>query len=809
MQRIFSARGFREGRSSMRQIMAAPLGLALFAFAHPALAEEDAASADTVVDNAPAEGEPIIVTGTPTVYNNSETTEPMVAQQSPITSPLSLIDNLPGVSVQEGDTFGFDDWSTAVSIRGFQTTLDTQQIGITIDGLPNGGSNYGGGSKANRFIDTMDIGTVSVSQGTADIGSLSNEALGGTIDFRTGDPIDDQRMRVSATLGQFDAQRFYARYDTGLILGDQVKAWVSGSYQEATDWASKSAENHRTHFAGKFVTTGPVLITGYASYDDTLENNYDQVYSAQQFELVPGTDQLIGNWTGVPYVDQSYRQVWGTLRENFFSYLKAETSIGDSIDLKGAVYYHRLTGRGDWAPPYVVDVFPDGAGNPESELVPGRTVEGGAPLGSIYFVDADGVALSPIDGCVGTLTFPYGGTTDPNYDPACHEAGAIPVQSYRHTHYWKRRIGGTGEVTWTAQVAGGENQLRGGLWYEDSPRREYRDWHLLLDARVGPEFYDTAYWTQYKRHYPQTTFKWYAEEQFEYGPVTATAGIKQFRATVDRRDQFGESEDVDLTSTSKVLFSGGLQFRVISDLTLFGGYAENYKALADSILEVADADLDGLKPETSRNIEAGARYTTGRFQASATYFNSVFKNRLVFLSSSSGSGIDYLGEGSGTYLNAGGIDSEGVELVASYRVTPSISVYSSYTHIDAKYRGTGDPDLDAENGIVDGNQVTGIPKDMFVLSADWNSGPFSAGVSGKYTGKRFVDRANSWEADSYFLTDVYVGVEGDAISDTLKAVSFRLVANNLTDKSYLGGISSDAAWIGAPRTVSFTMIADF
>ncbi|BBC74355.1 TonB-dependent receptor [Altererythrobacter sp. B11] len=805
MHQTVFARGPQPCRLTMRQIMAAPLGGLLLAAAQPALAEE---AADAAADTSLAEGDPIIVIGTATVYNNSETTEPMVAQQSPITSPLALIDNLPGVSVQEGDTFGFDDWSTSVSIRGFQTTLDTQQIGITIDGLPNGGSAYGGGSKANRFIDTMNIGGVAVSQGTADIGALSNEALGGTIDFRTDDPVDERRMRVSATLGQFDAQRFYGRYDTGLILGDQVKAWISGSYQEATDWASESADNHRTHFAGKFVTTGPIRITGYAAYDDTLENNYDQVYSAQQFALAPDTDQLIGNWTGVPYVDQSYRQVWGTLRENFFTYLKAEGSIGDSLDLKGAVYFHNMVGRGDWAPYYVVDVLPDGTG-PQSELVPGNTVNGGQQLGRFYFVDANGVALSPIAGCVGTLKFPYGGTTDPAVDPACYQADAIPVQSYRHTHYRKHRIGGTGEAIWHAQLAGGENQLRGGIWYEDSPRKEHRDWHLLVDARVGPEFYSEPYWTQYSREYPQTTFKWYAEEQFEYGPVTATAGIKQFRATVDRRDQFGQSADVDLTSTSKVLFSGGLQYRVVPDVTLFGGYAENYKALTDSILEVAAADLDRLKPETSRNIEAGVRYTTGRLQASATYFNSVFKNRLIFLSANSGSGIDYLGEGSGTWLNAGGIDAEGVELVASYRLLPSLGVYASYTHTDATYRGTGDADLDAENGIVDGNQVTGIPKDMFVLSADWNSGPFVAGVSGKYTGKRFVNRANSWEADSYFLTDVYIGVNGEGISDVLKSMSFRLVANNVTDESYLGGISSDAAWIGAPRTVSFTVTADF
>ena len=166
--------------------------LAAIAVASPAMADEAADGA-----GAPMEGGAIVVTGTRATYNNSALSEELIADQPPIASALDLVDTLPGVQVQEGDAFGFDDWSTAVSIRGFQTNLDQQQVGITIDGMPNGGSNYGGGSKANRFIDTMNIRTVEVSQGTADIGSLSNEALGGTLNFVTSDPLDDMRVRLS------------------------------------------------------------------------------------------------------------------------------------------------------------------------------------------------------------------------------------------------------------------------------------------------------------------------------------------------------------------------------------------------------------------------------------------------------------------------------------------------------------------------------------------------------------------------------------------------------------------------------------
>ena len=63
----------------------------------------------------------------------------------------SVVDNLPGVSVQEGNAYGFDNWSSNVAMRGFQVTINEAQIGTTIDGFPNGTSDYWSGSKANRL----------------------------------------------------------------------------------------------------------------------------------------------------------------------------------------------------------------------------------------------------------------------------------------------------------------------------------------------------------------------------------------------------------------------------------------------------------------------------------------------------------------------------------------------------------------------------------------------------------------------------------------------------------------------------------
>jgi iron complex outermembrane receptor protein len=155
--------------------------------------------------------ESITVVGRSVSYANNQTSDEMMKQQTSMTSVLAAIDNLPGVLINEGDTFGADDWSTSISIRGFQVDLSQQQIGMTVDGIANGNSNYGGGAKANRYIDTENLARVDVSQGTADIASRSHEALGGTLDFVTIMPGVNERLIVSTTFAEFDSKYYVCR----------------------------------------------------------------------------------------------------------------------------------------------------------------------------------------------------------------------------------------------------------------------------------------------------------------------------------------------------------------------------------------------------------------------------------------------------------------------------------------------------------------------------------------------------------------------------------------------------------------------
>ncbi len=750
-----------------------------------------------------------VVAEEPRIFARNVVAAPMRLQQSNITSVTSVADNLPGVSIQEGDAYGFDDWSSNVAVRGFQVTISEAQIGTTIDGFPNGTSDYFSGAKANRFIDPMNLGGVEVSQGTADIASRSVEALGGTFNYLTNDPAAERTYTASTTIGENDGKRFSLRVDTGPLFGrETTRAWIAAVRQEATDWVQGSARNEREHVAAKLVSShGRLDLTSYLSYDSIHEDTYQRLYGDGDFRANARWDRLVGDWPGVPYLNQFYRPGWQTRRNNTFAYLKADWSFSDVTSLSAGVYFHRNRGRGDWLPPYIADVTDDGGG-PESELMGLTPVRGGTQLGLIRFVNRDGAGVGPTPGCTSSYIFNYYGSGGPAVDPACHP-GATAVQSYRHSHYGKDRVGVTLDEEWFTTVGAAGSRLRAGIWYEDSRRDLGRDWHQILDPTLNFNWNEQAYWYQYEWDFPQRVFKWYVEETLYAGPFALSGGVKQFLVGVSRDDRFGVDPELAVDSDSKLLVSGGVTYETpVEGLNLFAGYSENFKAISANLLEVPGRSLDLLEPETASNIDVGLQYSGDRVALGATWYTIDFENRIFYLGPQTPAGPNYLIPGGGAYFNSGGIDTSGIELSATVQTSRQTSFYTAYTFNDSAYVGSGDPLVDANQGIVAGTDVTGVPDRLWVVSLD-RSGPLGVGLSAKYTSSRRVSLRSDWYADAYWLVDAYVSFSGEALSDLLRSTEFSIVANNLFDKAYLSAITENAAWLGAPRTISMTATVSF
>ncbi|GAA0340740.1 TonB-dependent receptor [Bowmanella denitrificans] len=763
-----------------------------------ALANDDATSA---ADNASIDE--IVVVGQKQTFATSHVSQTMIERQAAVASVNDVLNELPGVLVTQGDYFGASDWLTAIFMRGFNTGGGANQIGTTIDGLPNGGSSYGGGSKANRYIDVLELETVEVGQGTADISSRSNEALGGTLNFITRDPLNEQAMRLVTAFGDQDARKYYFRYDTGEIAAN-THAFVSASSSSVKDWINNASTVTRDYGLAKITSEiDGFKLTGFISYNDANEHEFETI-SLQDYNNNPRNDALHMTWTDIPAVNEYYRDGWRALRENTFAYAKVEKDFGD-WDFQTSVYKHRMKGRGDWVPPYLVNIKDDGEGAPQSEFLGGETQYGGKQIDRFYFVNPDGSAAIADENCVPTHGF------SKDYDPACYADNVLPVMSYRHSHYTNDRLGLTADVAYHFSTGSIHHTVRGGIWFEDGESSSTRDWHKISNVLVGPAFDAKPYWVQYISEYQIDEFMYYLEEVAEIGDVTARLGVKKFKVDTDYHQPIGQDPAVSNSSSSDPLISFGLNYITpLPGLEVFAGYSENFSAISkDRVGGSTSEELSRIEAETAENIEVGLRYEGRDLQFAMTYYDIAFENRIVFIEDGAVTGIDYLSQVDGVYYNLGGIDSNGLEMLASYNLGNGFSLSGSYTYNKATFVGTGSAALDKEAKVVPGNRVHGSPKSQFVLAADYMGEMMSAGMSLRFVGDRYINYDNAEVAPSYTVSDLYVGVDLANLSDNFKGLSARLNVNNLFDQEFISGVYSGAVFPAAPRTVTLSLTADF
>ena len=89
------------------------------------------ARAEDAAAEAPAE---IVVFGQGQTRQVQEIRAADIKVLTPGSSPLRAIEKLPSVNFQSADPFGAYEWSTRVTIRGF----NQNQLGFTLDGIPLG-----------------------------------------------------------------------------------------------------------------------------------------------------------------------------------------------------------------------------------------------------------------------------------------------------------------------------------------------------------------------------------------------------------------------------------------------------------------------------------------------------------------------------------------------------------------------------------------------------------------------------------------------------------------------------------------------
>jgi iron complex outermembrane recepter protein len=712
--------------------------------------------------------------------------------QTPGTSPLKAIDKLPGVSFQSADPFGTYEWSTRINIRGF----NQNQLGFTLDGVPLGDMSYGNhnGLHISRAIINEDIGRVDINQGAGALSTASTSNLGGTLQFSSRAVSDTLGGELNGSLGSDSFYRVYGRFDTGAIEAlNGLRAYVSVADQKTDKWKGGGEQTLRQYNAKAVLPIGEGELTGFYNYSERREQDYQDLSFDMINRLGRNWDNFQPNWaranqagtilntpanylsgalnpasgyyTGVginPYLaagvstpDDAYYAGAGVRDDNLYS-LSYEGPLGDIIRISATAYKHTNEGQGLWYTPYRV---------------------------------------SPNFGVVG----------------ATSDNAALSV---RTTEYDVDRGGVFGALN----VDLGSHQVTAGLWFEtnnfNQARRFYAE-DLAAPKRDPLGFQSNPFFTQWQYSFRTQTTTAFIQDIWSLTPkLKVNYGFKLMNVTNTVSTLAGNPLSSSLSSKDDFLPQVGFVYEWSPKVELFGSYSENMAAYVSaatagpfSSQNQANVDFvaQNLKPETSKTLEGGMRLNWGNLKGVAALYHVEFDNRLLAIQQ----GAAIVGNAS-VLSNVGSVETNGLELAGTWKLSKDISIFSSYSYNRSEYA-----DNYTSNGVTfdtSGKTVVNTPETLFNLEGAYDNGSLFGSLGVKYTGARFYTYENiGGKVDGFAIADLSLGYRFG------KAWDVQLNLTNLTDEDYISTIGSagfankdvsgtnQTILSGAPRQASVTL----
>ena len=756
--------------------------------ATPALAQEvqPAAAVDQGTDDqAAGGGGDVVVLG----FGQSRQVQTVTAidleRLTPGTSPLKAIAKLPGVNFQSADAFGAYEWSTRISLRGF----NQNQLGFTLDGVPLGDMSYGNvnGLHISRAAISENLASTTVAQGAGALGTASTSNLGGTIQFITRKPSDTLDLVASGTYGSNDTWRGFARLDTG-DLGGGLKGYLSYGYLTTDKWKGAGSQRQHQVNAKLMKDLGERgSITAFLDYSDRRENDYQdlsydiirrrglgndnitdnyplalQIARVYQNQVALAAYQaanrgssvgFVAPWTGAGFtlptgfgtVDDAYYDAAG-LRRDWLGGVTFDARLTDALSLVSTSYYHHNRGQGSWITPY----------SP-------------TPVGAL---GGDGQPLA----LASTAAYNY----------------ASPL-GFRTTEYGIDRAGNLTRLT----LETGANRLELGGWYESNSFTQARRFYGMGNATPGRsalDFQSNPYSTQWNGKYDTETLQYFLADTLTLGALTVNGGWKGMRVRNQANLLTGSLVSGRIEARDWFLPQVGAVFALGGGAELFASYTENMRAFVSSATSgpfaTTQAGFNGirntLKPETSRTAEGGVRLRTGGLQLSAAGYYIHFANRL--LSFANGAGIQ---GNPPTLNNAGDVESYGAELSAFYRIVRPLSVFASYSYNKATYQDDVRNAAGAVLTATAGKTVVDTPKHMAKGELVYDDSRIFARAGLDYMAKRYFTYLNDQSVAGRLLVDASIGFRFGEGTGAFRGIAIEGSVTNLTDKRYVSTIGTN------------------
>ena len=240
--------------------------------------------------------------------------------------------------------------------------------------------------------------------------------------------------------------------------------------------------------------------------------------------------------------------------------------------------------------------------------------------------------------------------------------------------------------------------------------------------------------------------------------------------------EYGSTTEIDQNE-----FSGRVaaMYTFDSGWRMYANYAESFEPVSGTDSVTGEA----FKPTTADQVEVGTKYISGDGATTFTGAYFVLTKQNVVVNTS-----DFA-----QYTQNGEVESKGVELELSTKVTNALSLQANATLLDLEVtEDTLDPDVVGKTPVWVAEESASVWANYFFDDA-LDGLMLGAGV--RYVGETQADKYNTDTVPSYTLVDA-------VLSYDMPEYDLKLTGSvsNLTDKEYVGACyDTNNCWYGAQR----------
>jgi iron complex outermembrane receptor protein len=661
---------------------------------------------------------------------------------------FKAIELTPSLNIQTDDAYGLG--GGAIRLRGFDET----QIGVTIDDMPLSDS---GNFRLypHEYADVENLESITVERGAVSKRNPFYVEIGGAIRVRTRPPANKFGITLSGKYGSFDFKRYFIRLDTGYLLGNRKlpKLFVSYSHTEADKWKGPGKHpEYRDHYTvGISHKVGRLFWEFY--YDKNVQLNFfyrgfsfSELRDDRIFRRRDYNDKLLFPNTGANLNENvNYYEFWKNPYTNQQLRANIELDITSSVKLNLKPYMWIGRGSGTSA------------------------TRSGA---NIFFRESFNYTDRP--GVIAELKF------------------ELPKDSRLFLGYWyeyadlkqwrpSRRVIVNPDGTFTLDNVNNFRYdfIQRTKTITNTPYLFLESKGLLdkMDINLGVRF---ASVTRSFKNYRTTGLPYYPEDGVYDDP----------RLTLDPRLSYEKTY-------RKTLPSFGIGYQFTNFAYGYFAYAKNFRVPQNFLGTIpssvsAQFVADQLKPEEADNYDLGLRFDFDKFYIAPSVYNVNYKNRLIRIADPTDPNLIYL-------RNAGKVDAYGAELELGFVPVRRVSIYTSFSYNEAKFKDESFFDGNTRFNIKD-KTVPDTPEYMVKLGGRFQVIGFRISPSIQYIGSRYGNLINTEKVFSYTLVNLNVQRR------IYKGIDLLVDVVNLTDKKYVGRISpgttSGTYYAGAPFTIS-------